>query len=46
MLGYGETDKPDPEKVGEYRYKKMAESLVGILHEEGVERVIVAAHDW
>lgn len=46
MLGYGETDKPDPENVGEYRYKKMSESLFGILDEEGVDKVVLAGHDW
>ena len=46
MLGYGETDKPDPEDVGEYRYKRMSESFLGALDEEGVDRVILATHDW
>ena len=46
MLGYGETDKPDPEDVGSYRYKSMSESFLGALDEEGVDRVILATHDW
>ena len=44
LLGYGGTDKPkDPQ---DYRLKKMAEEVVGILDCEGIKTVLGVGHDW
>ena len=44
LLGYGSTDKPSDAQ--EYRLKKMAESVSDIVRHSGVDKVVVAAHDW
>ena len=44
LLGYGGTDKP--KQLEAYRYKKMADEVVGILDHEHVEKVLGVAHDW
>lgn len=44
MLGYGATDHPvDPK---DYRYKRQVESLLDILDQEKIEKVVVVSHDW
>lgn len=44
LLGYGDTDRPDD--VKEYRMKKMAEEVMGILDVEGIDKVVGVGHDW
>ena len=46
LLGYGGTDKPM--ELEAYRYKKMAEEIIGIVDHEvgGSGRVLGVAHDW
>ena len=44
LLGYGDTDKPDD--PAEYRMKKMAQEVIGILDAEGIDKVVGVGHDW
>lgn len=44
LLGYGGTDKPSEPEA--YRQKKMADEVVEILDEEGIEKVLGVSHDW
>lgn len=44
LLGYGKTDKPTDYK--EYKSADMAGDVVAILDKEGLDKVIVVAHDW
>jgi soluble epoxide hydrolase/lipid-phosphate phosphatase len=43
-LGSGETAMPLDER--EYDFRGMAEDLLEILHVEGVQNVVIWAHDW
>lgn len=44
LLGYGDSDKP--EEVDAYSFKRMADHVVEIVHDEGLNRVIGVGHDW
>jgi soluble epoxide hydrolase/lipid-phosphate phosphatase len=44
LLGYGGTDKPAA--VEDYRAKKMADEVVGILDHEKIDKVLTVSHDW
>jgi pimeloyl-ACP methyl ester carboxylesterase len=44
MLGYGGTDQPTD--VAMYKARLMVQDLVDVLDGEGVDKVIVIAHDW
>ncbi|EAU86125.1 hypothetical protein CC1G_03336 [Coprinopsis cinerea okayama7 len=44
MLGYGDTDKPL--EASDYVGSRLAQDVLDIVENEGVERVVVVAHDW
>ena len=44
MRGYGETDAP--EAVEDYDIEQLADDMVGIIDEIGVEQAVIVGHDW
>ncbi|KAH7014405.1 Alpha/Beta hydrolase protein [Microdochium trichocladiopsis] len=46
LLGFGETDKPDPENLALYSWRRQSGHIGELLDAEAVDTVIGVGHDW
>ncbi len=44
MRGYGQTDRPEP--IDQYTLLHILGDMVGLLDASGVDRAVIAGHDW
>jgi pimeloyl-ACP methyl ester carboxylesterase len=44
MRGYGQTDRPDP--IEQYTLLHLVGDMVGVLDALGIDRAVIAGHDW
>ncbi|KAH7024614.1 Alpha/Beta hydrolase protein [Microdochium trichocladiopsis] len=46
LLGFGESDKPDPNNLSAYRWSVVSDHMAELLDAEGLGQVIGVGHDW